>query len=391
MFTVLGARIILAQNISVTGPFPIRSTISVDSKHLHLPDAIAGGSYVSFKLSYINIYQKQNWYSALMLKDRNVVARATITGTVGGKQYNVTAISQTYPYNKKEGRQSFPFPQLSAIKLPATFPQLDISVEITATGKDASLALTNELNGIARNAQMNGVPGLTVGDAVSTVKTITDTLFNLQLLQQPAVLSLSIATSGPQSFPTGPILAISCDDATQVGGIDFNKFSWDGRRLLYEVDGQSEPAENQPQLKEMSFFVFEITYDAVHFDDPNNAMAYYSYRPWERLIELASEGISSARDIIDLNNTIDSGRQNLAAAYKLILEDEDELILSEKRAIINAAKDRLQNEYNNRYGLLSSVVQSPQVHSKPNPLQDDAPKKVILFDAFDPAGAKPQW
>lgn len=220
--------------------------------------ASPGATYMTVVFKGATVYQKSNWWTRFVEKNRQAVLTVAVDGVISGVRVQDTRTGRAIELRKKKSLADLGYAGVVFENLPTTFSSLSVTFDINKTASDGLQALINTLADISKATPSVSASQSTMG-IVSGAKSIADFLFGKNLLVQKVV--------SPSPFASSSVIAprryviLAGDAATDYGkyllpppsgqnGLDWQNgvLSWNGSQIL-----------------DISYFVIDVGYSKAVF------------------------------------------------------------------------------------------------------------------------------
>lgn len=350
---------------STYGWIPIAYSGPNEQNAFDISTPTLGGSYLTVEFKTAKVYQKANWWTALIERNRKAVLDVTVHGQVSGVLFDDTRTSEPREIRRSKSQMDFGWSQILIERFPTTYSKLEMKVRISKTADDGLDSLLTIVSDISKKT-----PGLSLSQStlgvVSASKTIADYLFNKRLLESKLSSTLQFPSSG-RSLPAGYYVAFAGDTSS-----DYNRYltpptgsnkglCWNGIQLLWN----DLPVEN------VTYFVVKVTYVSKIFDNTLDCLSLNAKKPWADLYSIARRKpeLLRTRDTNDQKQIMTDIRSNLENAHTLLDKDPD-YIQSEKDIIHDAIRSNIEIMLKDRIAKLSGstyILQNERTDSSPSP------------------------
>jgi hypothetical protein len=308
-----------------------------------------GECYVSLQLVHTAIYQKSNWWTKLIEKDRNAVIGVTVTGATVNGTFDDTRTSPPYELRVNDSVVDLGWSQAVVESLPANFTRLLIRVHVSKSSKDGLADMLRSVSEISQTVPSIQLSQTTLG-TISAAKQLADFLFNKNLLEK------KIESTGTISIPLDTLRAgyyavLAADeydnyksylDAPQPG---HDGLVWTGSQLRF--DGADIP--------KVSYFILRIAQGSRTFDATKPLAPLTNSKPWARLYKqaLALADTYYAKDTDGFSKVASDLRALLADARTLFDSDPD-YVYSEIVEVHGRLHDRVNKLFQARKAQLQA-------------------------------------
>jgi hypothetical protein len=315
-----------------------------------------GSTYLTATFINGQVYQKSNWWTSFVETKRSGVLEIKLAGNVNGKVYEHVRTSQPIELRKNDSMVDFGmFNQIVVDKLPTVYNPLSISVSISKSSSDGLDALLTSLSEISKNT-----PALTVSQSamgiVSGSKVLADYLFSKNLLVKKMESSIDFPTTGNTLKP-GLWVCFAGDTKA-----DYQKYQTvpdGGTGLKWKLN---ELSWNGQEIKKVSYFVVQISYDTQVFTKPSDSLTILT-KPWVSLYLAGSADVKQITSVKDIDKISGQIRGHLTSADALLNADPD-YIYDEKKRVMDAIWKEVEKELNERIAGLPV----PAGGAKPKPI-----------------------
>jgi len=340
-----------------------------------------GATYLNAEFLIAQVYQKSNWCTGIVEKNRQAVLDVTVTGKIGSIAISDTRAILPIQLRTRPAVATFGWRGMVVERMPTTYQVLQLKMRVSKTADDGLQGLLNTLTDITKET-----PAITVSQSaqgiVSGVKAVADYLFNKNLLQQRLSSDLQFPSAG-NSLPAGYYVTLASDDINgyslylDPGANSGKDLEWTGSQLMYK----SKP------ITDVSYFVVHVTYQNLIFDKPLNSLAFAGIKPWASLFQVGRRKAEALANLADRDKLADEIRGVLSDGRTLI-DAEPDLIQQERDDIFEAVRADAQAKLNARAVALTpastpkpaDVVLSPPADSEAAKVLEEANKKPLIFD-----------
>jgi len=308
-----------------------------------------GGSYVTVEFLGGEIYQRSNWWTNLVERNRVGVIDVKIAGRVNNRDYEDIRASPPIELRRNDSQATIGWRQIVVRRLPTVYQNLRMNVRFSKSSKDGLQDLLTTLTAIS-----NQTPSLQVSQSamgiVSGSKAVVDFLFNQRLLVNRLESTMDFPDSGLSLRP-GTYVVLAADDNS-----GFNQYLTtpaSGRGLSYN-DTTSQLSWDGRPLSKVSFFVVRVKYDNQVFAQPLDSLSFSSTKPWASLYQIAQGKINTIT-AVDQSQRMGNEITNHLANGNSLLDNDPDYIQSEKNRIKDAVLADTQRKLNDRLDQIIST------------------------------------
>jgi hypothetical protein len=339
-----------------------------------LPSALVtpalGASYVNVVFRGAAVYQKANWWTRLVERNRQAVLDVAVDATVNSAALRDTRVSSPVDIKNNDSQVDFGYSGTLVGRLPTTYSSMRVTVGISKTSQDGVDKLVTSIADLSKTSPALTVSQTTLG-VVSAVKQVADFLFDKKLLEKKMSSVVDFPATGG-AMPAGVYVCIAGDQSA-----DYAKFfadsgaqlAWNGAQLTWKGD----------PVQKVSYFVVEITYDGKVFKTPLDALSMP--RPWSALYELARREVGKITAATEVDKITSDIRAHLSDAQTLLDADPD-YIQDERDKIHEAVRADTEQRLTNRVNRFSASAAGSGSSTTQSSSPTDSPagsgKPIIL-------------
>lgn len=283
-----------------------------------LQNPTLGDAYLTADFVAARVYQKSNWWTNIVEKNRVGVIDTKLSGMANGRDVSDARTSKPIELRKNNSLVDLGFATNVAGRLPTTFSRLELTVNIGKSSKDGLAELLSALGDISASTPSLQLSQSTLG-IVSGAKLLADFLFNKTLLKAHAQSVIDFQPTG-NSLPAGLYVSFAADSAADYSSIINNspdvikqKLRWNGGALRF--DGQ--------ELGKLTYYIVRVHYMRRVFDDPLASLSLSPSKPWAALYQIANGKVSLIVPGTDLEKLKVEVINHLINANTLLDNDPD--------------------------------------------------------------------
>lgn len=283
-----------------------------------LENPTLGDAYLTVDFVSARVYQKSNWWTNLVEKNRSGIVDTNLSGVVNGTNVSDVRASKPIELRKNDSLVDFGFAPIVVVRFPTTYSKLELRVNIAKSSKDGLAELLDALGDISASTPSLQVSQATLG-IVSGTKLLADFLFNKSLLKAHAHSVIDFPASG-NSLPAGLYVSLAGDSATDYGSIVNNspevikqKLRWNGASLRW--DGQ--------EIRKLTYYVVRVRYSQRVFADPLAFLSLSPSKPSAALYQIANGKVSLIAPGTDMERLKVEVINHLINANTLLDNDPD--------------------------------------------------------------------
>lgn len=243
-----------------------------------------GDAYITVQFVDAGVFQKSNWWTNLVEKNRVATANTALSGTINGRSIDDARASKPIELRKNNSLVGFGFAQFIIERFPTTYSKLELRVNIAKSSQDGLADLLSALGDIS-----SGTPSLQVSQSamgiVNGSKALADFLFKKDLIKAHAQSVMQFPASG-NSLPAGLYVSLAGDSAADYAAITNNpqNLHWNGAALKWNGAGI--------ESMKLSYYVVRVRYDRRVFADPLASLSLSPSKPWAALYQIANGKVS---------------------------------------------------------------------------------------------------
>jgi hypothetical protein len=242
-----------------------------------------GDAYVTVDFVAASVFQKSNWWTNLVEKNRLATANTALSGTINGRSIDDARASKPIELRKNNSLVGFGFAPIVIERFPTTYSKLELRVNIAKSSQDGLADLLSALGDISSSTPSLQVSQSAMG-IVNGSKALADFLFKKELIKAHATSVMQFPASG-NSLPAGLYVSLAGDSEADYAPITNNpaNLHWNGAALKWNGAG----IENM----KLSYYVVRVRYDRRVFGDPLASLSLSS-KPWVSLYQIANGKVS---------------------------------------------------------------------------------------------------
>jgi hypothetical protein len=301
-----------------------------------------GAAYMTVYVRAATVYQKSNWWTNFVEKNRQAVLTINLNGTVAGTNVAQTKVGDPIELRRNDSMVDLGYSGIVVDHLPTTFSGMTLTIQINKTAKDG----LNDIISMVSDLSKTQPPTLSVSQQAMGItnlsKTLADFLFNKNLLVKKVSTQSPIPSNG--MLGSGIYACFAGDsnvDYAQYLSAGRGDLSWSGTQLIYK---------NKP-VTTVSYFIVEIGYQKRFFAQPTDALSFGVVKPWAALYLLAQSEVPTVNSQSDVQKIHDQIQSHLSNARALLNADSD-FIADERSAIASAVHDVIQRDFRARLDTL---------------------------------------
>jgi hypothetical protein len=312
-----------------------------------------GAAYMTLFLRAATVYQKSNWWTNFVEKNRQAVLTLNLDGNFANTHVSRTIVGDPITLQKDDSLVDLGFSGIVIDHLPTTFTSVTFNVQINKTAHDG----LNDLISMVSNLSQTQPPVLSVSQqavgVINLSKSLADYLFNKNLLVKKVNSRSPIPASG--ILAPGIYVCLAGDSVS-----DYEHFLA-GRHDL-KWDGTTLTSDDTP-VQKISYFVIEVGYSSKFFAEPLDSLSFGAVKPWAALYLVAESEVPNISDAASEQKIHDDIQSHLNDARTLLSGDQD-YIEGERESIAAAVHDKIQAAVDSRLRLLG-LVQAASQPSQP--------------------------
>ncbi len=313
------------------------------------------GSYLSIQIQQARIYNKSDWYTTLVGRNRQAFIAAEVTANYPGA-VNFTDRRSSDATNIKKSKQPVDIGWGHNIIefIPTSFTKLNLKVTLNSTAKDGVDDVIKVASAVSQSAPPLTIAQSTLG-VITGAKQILDQVFNKSLAQTYLTSDYDLSPLSIFSEQPGYYVSFGADVATQYQQYtnDPSKLSWDGQNLKF----------NNNFINDATYFVILIESRDEYFEKKDFSILSSNQTPWASLYQDSFNCISQVISKPTYDTQLANIRNNLLNA-KVFLDKDNGYLQSEKIEINDALKAIVQTSLDKRVkdlGLTLSPVTPPVI------------------------------
>jgi hypothetical protein len=328
-----------------------------------------GDAYLTVQFVDAGVFQKSNWWTNLVEKNRVGTANTALSGTINGRNVDDARASKPIELRKNNSLVGFGFAPIVIEMFPTTYSKLELRVNIAKSSQDGLADLLSALADISNSTPSLQVSQSTMG-IVNGSKALADFLFKKQLIKTHAQSVMQFPATG-NSLPAGLYVSLAGDSAADYAPITDNpaNLHWNGAALKFNGAGL--------ESMKLSYYIVRVRYDRRVFTDPLASLSLSS-KPWVALYLVANGKVSLIVPGTDLQALRVEVIHNLINANTLLDADPD---------YIQAEKDELKDAV---LAKINALLNQKRPGAAPFSVPADTLGRRILLEELQKKNEKPK-
>jgi len=327
-----------------------------------------GDAYITVQFVDAGVFQKSNWWTNLVEKNRVATANTALSGTINGRSIDDARASKPIELRKNNSLVGFGFAQFIIERFPTTYSKLELRVNIAKSAQDGLADLLSALGDISSSTPSLQVSQSTIG-IINGSKALADFLFKKQLIKAHAQSVMQFPASG-NSLPAGLYVSLAGDSAADYAAITNNPqnlhwnaaLTWNGAGI---------------ESLKLSYYVVRVSYDRRVFADPLASLSLTS-KPWVALYQIANGKVSLIVPGTDLQALKVEVIHHLINANTLLDADPD---------YIQAEKDEIKSAV---LAKINALLNQKRPGAPPFSVPSDTLGLRILMEELQKKNEKPK-